>query len=227
MAVVQCLRQARGDRRARDANTGDGHDRGGQHVQGSIDSATEESVIAPAPAPHAVVAMPAGQAAVVTLGLVILLAGFIVIGSLLGLAPLYAGFLLLWFFGSVDALDLAALPALAAGAVAGTGTAWLLQAWGPAYDGAVALAVLMLIIVAVFLNLMGRLPLLLNRAYFLYLTIMAAPVLQLQERFAQVVLTIVAATVYFGGIVLIGKKLGERRAATAAARMRMESPANP
>ena len=40
-------------------------------------------------------AMGGGQAAVVTGGVVLLIAGFIALGLLFGLTPLYAGFLLL------------------------------------------------------------------------------------------------------------------------------------
>ena len=68
--------------------------------------------------------MGIGLAAGVTLGVVLLIVGFIVLGAMFGLVPLYAGFLLLWYFGNIDLLEEGALPALAVGAVAGTLIAW-------------------------------------------------------------------------------------------------------
>lgn len=146
-------------------------------------------------------------AAGITLGVVMLIIGFLALGAALGLAPLYAGFLLLWYFGSIDMLETGALPALAVGATCGALTAWLLQygvvAWGPVG----ALPAVGVIVVAIFLQLRGHLAIAINRAFMLYVTVLAAPLLQQQEAFDRVLLTIVVATVYFGGIVWIGRRL--------------------
>ena len=66
--------------------------------------------------------MAGGTAAIVTAGVVALIAGFIALGLLFGLTPLYAGFLLLWYWGSVDMIDGKALAPLLVGACAGTAT---------------------------------------------------------------------------------------------------------
>ncbi|MEH3048190.1 hypothetical protein [Sphingomonas adhaesiva] len=161
-------------------------------------------------------ALTKGQAAGITLGVVVLIVGFLLIGAWLALPPLYAGFLLLWYFGSIDVLDTKALPALAIGALAGTLTAWLLQV-GVAHSGAVgAVPALVVIVVAIFCQLLGWLPIAINRAYMLYVTVMAAPLLQQQERFDRVLLTIVVATVYFGGTVMLGRRLIAMRGARGA-----------
>ena len=47
-----------------------------------------------------------GMAAAITLAAIILIAGFIALGTALHLQPLYAGFTLLWFWSSGDASDL-------------------------------------------------------------------------------------------------------------------------
>lgn len=162
---------------------------------------------APPDAPAPAAGLGVGMAAMVTVGLVLLIVGFVVLGAQLGLVPLYAGFLLLWYFGSIDVLETGALPALAVGAVCGTLTAWLLQygvaTWGPTGS----IPGLVVIIAAIFVQLLGRLPIAINRAYMLYLTVMAAPLLQTHERFDRVLLVIALATLYFGGIVVIGRKL--------------------
>ncbi len=161
-------------------------------------------------------AMAGGMAAIVTGGVVLLIAGFIVLGFLLGLTPLYAGFLLLWYWGSVDMVEGKALLPLLVGACGGTATAWLLQ-YGAVQGGLAGVApVLGLIVAAIYCQLRGWLPLLINRPYMLYLTVMAAPLLQAGESFAHVMAAIVAATLYFGGIVIAGRMVMARRSAVAA-----------
>ena len=96
-----------------------------------------------APAPPLTIALAAG----ITLGVVVLIAGFLVLGAALGLAPLYAGFLILWYFGNIDMLDDKALPVLCVGALAGAATAWLLQA-GIVAAGAVGAVPALAVIVA-------------------------------------------------------------------------------
>lgn len=157
-------------------------------------------------------ALPVGMAALVTLGLIVVIAGFVAIGIAAGIAPLYAGFLILWYFGSVDNLETKSLPALFVGALAGLGTSWLIQYgaghWGPTG----ALPGLIIIIIAIFFQLAGWLPLVINRAYMLYVTVLGAATLQLHEDFGQVAIAIVAGTVYFGGIVFLGKRIAAKRA---------------
>jgi hypothetical protein len=156
--------------------------------------------------------MGIGLAAGVTLGVVLLIVGFIVLGAMFGLVPLYAGFLLLWYFGSIDLLEEGALPALAVGAVAGTLIAWGLQAGVAAWGPAGALPGVAVIVVAIFCQLRGILPLAINRATMLYVTVLAAPLLQTGERFDQVLIVVALATVYFGGIVVGAKRLIAARA---------------
>lgn len=144
-------------------------------------------------------------AALVTGGIVALIAGYIGIGAALGLVPLYGGFLLLWYFGAIDALDTGLLPAVALGAAGGTLTAWLLQFGLATWGAAGTLPGLAVIVMAVFLQLLGKLPIVINRAFMLYLTVMAAPLLQMHERFDRVLLAIAVATVYFGGVVILGR----------------------
>lgn len=161
-------------------------------------------------------AMPGGKAAMITGGVVLLIVGFIALGFLLGLTPLYAGFLLLWYWGSVDMIEGKALAPLLVGACGGTATAWLLQ-YGAVHGGLVgALPVLGLIVAAIYAQLRGWLPLLINRPYMLYLTVMAAPLLQAGESFGHAMASIIAATLYFGGVVTAGRIVMARRSAVPA-----------
>ena len=159
--------------------------------------------------------MGAGRAAGITLGVVLLVIGFLLLGAVLQLAPLYAGFLLLWYFGSIDMLETGALPALAVGAVCGALTTWLLQYGVLAWGAVGALPAVAVIVLAIFLQLRGHLPIAINRAYMLYVTVLAAPLLQQHEAFDRVLLTIAVATLYFGGTVWIWRRLLAGRVAAA------------
>jgi hypothetical protein len=171
-----------------------------------VNSPTETPVAGAAPV------LPIGMAVLVTLGLLAVIGGYIAIGVAAGIAPLYAGFLILWYFGSVDNLESKSLPALFLGALAGLATSWLVQ-YGAGHWGTFgALPGLAIIIVAIVFQLAGWLPLVINRAYMLYVTVMGAVTLQLHEDFGQVALAIVAGTLYFGGIVYLGKLVMAKRA---------------
>ncbi|MGQ5702225.1 hypothetical protein ACUJ46_09270 [Sandaracinobacteroides sp. A072] len=151
--------------------------------------------------------MPTGTAIVVTLGIAVLIAGFVALATWFGLTPLYAGFLLIWYWGAIDELNPSTVVPLIIGAVGGTALAWLLQHaatnWGP--TGLVP--VLLLILAAIFCQLKGWLTFLVNRPFMLYLTVMAAPLLQANESFPHVMAAIAAGSVYFFGIVLLGRKI--------------------
>lgn len=161
-------------------------------------------------------AMGGGMALIVAVGIVALIAGFITLGFLLGLVPVYAGLLLLWYWGSVDMIESKALAPLVVGACGGTALAWLLQYGAVRGELAVVVAALVLIVVAIYFQLRGWLPLLINRPFMLYLTVMCAPLLQAGESFPQAVIAIGAATLYFGGIVLAGRAVMARRGAIGA-----------
>ena len=72
------------------------------------------STSAAAAAPHP---MPLGQAAIITLGVIVVIAGFVALGAWLHVTPLYAGFLLLWAWSALHELSLKALPGALIGAL--------------------------------------------------------------------------------------------------------------
>lgn len=106
---------------------------------------------------------------------------------------------------------------MAVGALCGTTATWLLQAGVVAWGPIGALPALAVLIAAIFFQLLGWFPIAINRAFMLYFTVMAAPLLQLHERFLDVVAVVALATVYFGGIVILGRHFIARRHAKAAA----------
>ena len=143
----------------------------------------------------------------ILLGVLVAIAGYIAIGQALGLAPLYAGFLLLWYWSTFDKLDFRAAPATIAGALAGVGTAWLLQAVTESASMTGIIAVLLLIVSVLFLHIMGWVTFLFNPAFFLFLTIATAPLLQGGEDFGHVAAAMLLGCAYFGALLFVGTRL--------------------
>jgi hypothetical protein len=153
------------------------------------------STSAAAAAPHP---MPLGQAAIITLGVIVVIAGFVALGAWLHVTPLYAGFLLLWAWSALHELSLKALPGALIGALTGASLSFMLQT-GTAM-GSVQLIVLalLLMIVAVFLVVAGRAALFCNQSTMLFITVLNAPVIQAGENFRQVIVAIAMGAVWFG-----------------------------
>ncbi len=158
----------------------------------------------------------AGIAAAITLAVVILIAGFIALGTALHLQPLYAGFTLLWFWSTVDMSDLKKLPAAVIGALAGTGTSYIVQIGASTGNTGLVVAALLIIVLALFLLIAQRMPLIFNPSYMLFVTVMNAPLIQAGENFLNVFASIALSALYFGGIFLIGTRVMAGRAARAA-----------
>lgn len=160
-----------------------------------------------------------GMGLVIWLAIILVIAGFIAIGTVLKLAPLYAGFLFVWYWASFDKGALPALPTTLLGACGGVATAGLLQYGALNAAPAIGLAALLLILVALLCTIMGWLPFLFNTAFMLFLTATTAPLLQSGENFRDVVLAVLLGAAYFGGVAFIGTRLiaGRRPAAPAAA----------
>ncbi|MCW1383129.1 hypothetical protein OLX02_09865 [Novosphingobium sp. KCTC 2891] len=157
-----------------------------------------------------------GLAAGITLAAIILIAGFIALGTALHLQPLYAGFTLLWFWTTVDMSDLKKLPAAVIGALAGTATSYMVQIGASTGNTALVIAALAIIIIALFMVIAQRMALVFNASYMLFVTVMNAPLIQQGENFQNVFASIALATLYFGGIFYIGSRIMAGRAAQAA-----------
>jgi hypothetical protein len=141
---------------------------------------------------------PLMTALVISVIALVLVAGFIAIGTWLHIVPLYAGFLLLWYWTSVTHSDLRALLPAVAGAVVGTGLTYLLQTGVALGSVPLIVGALVLMIVAMFLLIAGRLPLLCNASTMLYVTVFCAPVIQKSEDFRAVILATLLGLIWFG-----------------------------
>lgn len=150
--------------------------------------------------------LPLGQAAIVTLGVILVVAGFVALGAWLHVTPLYAGFLLLWAWSALHELSLKALPGALIGALTGAGMSFLLQTGTATGSPALIALALALMIGAVFLVVAGRAALVCNQSTMLFITVFNAPVIQAGEDFRQVLLAVVLGALWFAAVVWLISK---------------------
>jgi hypothetical protein len=139
-----------------------------------------------------------GQAAIVTLGVIVVIAGFVALGAWLHVTPLYAGFLLLWAWSALHQLSMKALPGALIGALTGAGMSFLLQTGAATGNMTLVIAALLLMIAAVFLVVAGRAALVCNQSTMLFITVLNAPVIQKGEDFRLVIMAITLGALWFG-----------------------------
>jgi len=151
--------------------------------------------------------LPLGQALIITIGVIVAVAGFIAVGAALHVVPLYAGFLLLWVWSALHGLALKALPAALAGALTGAALSFTLQTGAAMASPALITLALLLMVGAVFLVVAGRAALLCNQSTMLFITVLNAPLLQAGEDFRAVTLAIVLGAMWFGAVAWVVGKL--------------------
>ena len=122
----------------------------------------------------------------------------VLIGAVLHIVPVYAGFLLLWYWTSVTHADLRALAPAVVGGLTGAGLSYLLQTGAATANVTLIVGALALMVVALFLVIAGRLPLFCNASTMLYVTVFNADVIQRHEDFRQVIIATVLGMIWFG-----------------------------
>ena len=173
----------------------------------------------PAAAPAAAVAAPPGPVAglVVVLIVLVLIVAWIVIWTLvlhLHDTSLVGGFMLLWYWANNEQLEFGRLPVAIIGAVVGIGLSWFLV-YGAVHYGAAGLtAAVLLLILALYLDIIKAVPLVVNTSTMLFVTLAAAPLVQLHVDWIELVLSTVVGGLFFG-LVVEGLKRAAARFAPA------------
>ncbi|MEN9683526.1 MAG: hypothetical protein RLZZ427_1277 [Pseudomonadota bacterium] len=129
--------------------------------------------------------------------LVAIVAWAVVGGRLLSEVSLFGGFLMLWYWANVEQLVLARLPAALIGALVGIGLAWALLYGATNYGGTGVLVGLVLLIVALYLDILKAVPLFVNASTMLYVTVAAAPLVQLKVNWVELSLATVGGGIFF------------------------------
>lgn len=125
---------------------------------------------------------------------------------------LFGGFLLLWHWVNNEAMEIKRLPSAITGALIGIFLAWFVVFATGSWGGAGIAAGLLLIVAALYLDVIKALPFAVNSSTTLFLTIAAAPLVQLSVNWTELVLSVVIGGLFFGvlieGIKQLAAKFG-------------------
>lgn len=144
------------------------------------------------PAPGALVGL-----GILLVVLVAIIAWATIGGHFLSEVSLFGGFLMLWYWANVEQLSLQRLPAALIGALVGIGLAWGLLYGTTNYGGAGLLVGLLLLILALYLDILKAVPLFVNASTMLYVTVAAAPLVQLKVNWTELCLATVGGGIFF------------------------------
>ena len=165
-------------------------------------------------APAAVPGKVAGIA--ITAIVIALIVAWIVIavGVLkMGEGTLVGAFMFLWYWANNEQLQFGRLLPAMLGSLVGIGIAWFLFI-GTAAGGALALASLGVLILALYLDVVKALPMLVNTATMLFVTLAAAPLIQLKVDWPELVESTVLGGLFFAGSVWALQALAAKFAPT-------------
>lgn len=123
---------------------------------------------------------------------------------------LVGAFMFLWYWANNEQMQFNRLVPAMLGSLVGIGIAWLLW-YGPAAHGGAGLAgALGVLILALYLDITKVLPIAVNTATMLFLTLAAAPLIQLQVDWVELVKSTVLGGLFFAGAVYGLQKLAAR-----------------
>jgi hypothetical protein len=153
----------------------------------------------------------------VLLLIVFAVVGWVVIGSkLLGITSFFASFLFLWYWAAVEHADYGQWVQSLIGGLVG-----LLLAWQTAYLGAHfgvngMIAGTLILIVAIYVQVMNWVPIAVNRSTMLFLTVLAAPALLAKLDPIETGLAIAGGAIFFAGVVKLAFLYAARKGKAAA-----------
>jgi hypothetical protein len=141
---------------------------------------------------------------------VVLIVAFVLLMKVFGNQDPWAGFLFLTYWAGREDMKLDKLPMCAGGALFGLFMAYLLQALPPQFGGIGVGIALIVIVAAIYCQIMGWFLTVVNVMTMLFLTVGAVPHIQKTGDFAAIAFSLIIGIVFFGGLAaapnLIGKK---------------------
>ena len=156
-----------------------------------------------APSPELAPPPPPPLAGVAVAAVIVLaLAGWVALGSqFMSESSLFGGFLVLWYWAKVEKLSMQRLPATVLGGLVGILVAWAMFYGASNYNGTGLALGLLLLIFAIYLDVIQVLPLLFNASTMLFSIIAAAPLVQLKVDWMELCLAVAVGGIYFGAFV--------------------------
>lgn len=147
----------------------------------------------------------------VTVIVILVVVAWIALGlQFLADTSLFGGFLMLWFWANNEHLEIRRLPVAILGGLVGIFLAWFVVFAAGRWGGAGLAAGLALMVLALYLDVIKVAPTLINGSTMLYLTVAAAPLIQLHINWLELVLSTVVGGVFFGAVVEGLKRLAAR-----------------
>lgn len=168
-------------------------------------------------APQADVPSPLAGLGIVAVVAVAIIGWAIIGGRLFQETSLFGGFLMLWHYANVEHLEIKRLPQALAGAVMGIALSWQVVALTQALGPQGTIIGLLVMLAAIYLQIIALAPFVFNVSALLYLTVAAAPLVQLKVDFVDLALATVAGGFFFAGFVESVKWLAGRLIKPAAA----------
>jgi hypothetical protein len=123
---------------------------------------------------------------------------------------LIGAFMFLWYWANNEQLQFNRLVPAMLGSLVGIGIAWFLWYGPAAYGGAGLIGSLAVLIAALYLDITKTVPIAVNTATMLFLTLAAAPLIQLQVDWLELVKSTVLGGLFFAGAVYGLQKLAAR-----------------
>ena len=151
-------------------------------------------------------------AGVVLVILVVALAAYVSLAYALGVAALFGGSLVLFYWAGVEHLKLKALPSVVIGALGGIFNGSLFALLPPIMgEAGGALMALIVLLGAIYFLLLGWIPLVFNQAYMLLLTVVLIPSVLTQGQFVEMAVAVLYGGAFWGGVVLLGSWINNWR----------------
>lgn len=152
-------------------------------------------------------AVTPGKALLILAGVVVVVAGFILLTSALGIPDFWAGFLFLLYWAGIQHTDTRQLLPSITGAFFGVLLLYLSHGLPDWFGDAGLFAFVGLLIVVIYCQILGLFAVAINMIAMLYLTVGTIPAVQEHCTISDIASALVLGIVYFVGIILGGKQL--------------------
>lgn len=168
--------------------------------------------------PQAATAAPSPVAGLGIVAIVVVaIIGWAILGSaIVDELSLFGGFLMLWHYANIEQLDIKRLPAALLGALVGLVLAWQVVYLSQAYGSTGMIIGLLIMVAGVYLQIINVLPLFFNAAAMLFLTVAAAPLIQLKVNWINLGISIVVGGIFFAVFIEAVKWIATKLMAPAA-----------
>lgn len=144
--------------------------------------------------------MTSGKALIALVVIAVCVVIYAALGTALGIKPLYAGYAFAFYFAGLQGGNLSEWPAAVIGSLAGLLVA-ALQLVLPQHFGTAGTVVgILVIVVTIYGLLMGWVPIVLNNAYVLMLTIGTIPPVLAEADFGRMAGAVLLAAAFLGGL---------------------------